>query len=116
MSAVVSAYAEEQTMRIPSMEAFAEMANAVSTPFHGRPRFVPDEDENTCAVQIVFKRPAAPAAAAMAPPPPAVTPSPPAPPSVHDHMSPVGQDNGEDHSPSVSEDISRGFIIIISST
>lgn len=47
------------TMKVPSMEAFAEMAHAASTPFHGR-RFVPEEDENTCAVKIVFKEPLPP--------------------------------------------------------
>ena len=51
--------ADDQTMRVPSMEAFAQMANAASTPFHGR-RFVPEEDENTCAVNIVFKKPELP--------------------------------------------------------
>ena len=32
------------------------MAKAASTPFSGR-GFVPDEDENTCAVDLVFKKP-----------------------------------------------------------
>ena len=49
-------FSEEKTMAVPSMEMFAEMAGAASTPFHGR-RFIPEEDENTCAVQIVFKKP-----------------------------------------------------------
>ena len=48
------------TMRVPSMEMFAEMARAASTPFSGR-QFLPDVDENTCAVDIIFKKPAAPA-------------------------------------------------------
>ena len=47
---------ENMTIRVPSMEAFAEMARASSTPFHGRV-FVPDDDENTCNVEIIFKRP-----------------------------------------------------------
>ena len=38
------------------MEAFAEMARASSTPFHGR-HFIPDEDDNTCNVEIAFKKP-----------------------------------------------------------
>ena len=61
-------------MAVPSMEDFAEMARAASTPFHGR-RFLPEEDENTCAVQIVFKKPAEPPVAPSRAPP--VSPSPP---------------------------------------
>ena len=70
-------------MAVPSMEDFAEMARAASTPFHGRRPFLPEEDENTCAVQIVFKKPAEPPAApsrvppATPSPPPAATPPPP---------------------------------------
>ncbi len=48
------------TMCVPSMEAFAEMAKAASTPFSGRRAFMPDEDENTCAIDIVFKKPTLP--------------------------------------------------------
>ncbi len=50
------------------MEAFAEMARASSTPFHGR-QFLPEEDDNTCNVEIVFKKPTLPTA------PPAVEPA-----------------------------------------
>ena len=46
-----------QTMFIPSPEDFEEMARMASTPFNGRRCFVPDEDENTCAIQIAFKKP-----------------------------------------------------------
>ena len=52
------------TIALPSMEAFEEMAHVVSTPYHGRRNFDDDYDdddckldENTCAVQIVFKKP-----------------------------------------------------------
>ena len=47
---------DNMTIRVPSMEAFAEMARASSTPFHGR-HFIPDEDDNTCNVEIAFKKP-----------------------------------------------------------
>ena len=49
-----------KTMFIPSMADFEKMANAASTPFTGR-GFVPDEDENTCAVNVIFKKPSVPA-------------------------------------------------------
>ena len=54
-------YDEEnpKTMFIPSLEDFNKMATAASTPFHGR-GFVPEEDENTCAVDLVFKKPILP--------------------------------------------------------
>ena len=54
-------YDEEnpKTMFIPSLEDFNKMATAASTPFHGR-GFIPDEDENTCAVDLVFKKPTLP--------------------------------------------------------
>ena len=48
------------TIALPSMEAFEEMARVASTPYHGRRTFDEDDDEvdpNTCAVDIVFKRP-----------------------------------------------------------
>ena len=32
------------------------MATVASTPFSGR-GFVPDEDENTCAIDVFFKKP-----------------------------------------------------------
>ncbi len=44
------------TMRVPSEAVFAKMARASSTPFHGRV-FLPEEDDNTCNVQLVFKKP-----------------------------------------------------------
>jgi hypothetical protein len=53
-------YDEEnpKTMMLPSMEDFEKMAKAASTPFSGR-GFMPDEDENTCAVNVIFKKPPA---------------------------------------------------------
>jgi hypothetical protein len=42
------------------MEDFAEMARSASTPFNGK-TFLPDEDENTCAVDLIFKKPVLPA-------------------------------------------------------
>lgn len=48
------------TLALPTMEAFEEMAQRVSTPYHGR-HYMPmheDEDGDTCAVEIVFKKPA----------------------------------------------------------
>ena len=45
-----------QTMFLPTAEDFEEMARKASTPINGR-RFIPEEDENTCAVQIAFKIP-----------------------------------------------------------
>ena len=45
-----------KTMFVPSMEDFEKMANAASTPFTGR-GFMPEEDENTCAVDVIFKKP-----------------------------------------------------------
>ena len=45
-----------QTMFLPSAEDFEEMAKRISTPISGR-RFIPEEDENTCAVQLAFKKP-----------------------------------------------------------
>ena len=57
----VEHYDEEnpKTMFIPSLEDFKKMATAASTPFNGR-GFIPDEDENTCAVDLVFKKPTLP--------------------------------------------------------
>jgi hypothetical protein len=43
---------ENVTIRLPSMEAFAEMARASSTPFHGK-FFLPEEDDNTCKIELV---------------------------------------------------------------
>ncbi|TRY72519.1 hypothetical protein TCAL_10504, partial [Tigriopus californicus] len=48
------------TLALPTMEAFEEMAQRVSTPYHGR-HYTPtheDDDGDTCAVEIVFKKPA----------------------------------------------------------
>ena len=49
-----------KTMFVPSMEDFAKMAQAASTPFSGR-CFMPEPDENTCAVDLLFKKPDVPA-------------------------------------------------------
>ena len=46
----------DQTMAMPTAEDFAEMAKMISTPMNGR-RFIPEEDEFTCAVQLAFKKP-----------------------------------------------------------
>ena len=50
------------TIALPSMEAFEEMAKMASTPYHGRRNFDDDDeddfvDPNTCAVEILFKKP-----------------------------------------------------------
>ena len=50
------------TIALPSMEAFEEMARLASTPYHGRRTFDEEDDDdeldpNTCAVDIVFKKP-----------------------------------------------------------
>ena len=51
------------TIALPSMEDFEEMARLASTPYHGRRAFDEDDededevDPNTCAVDIVFKKP-----------------------------------------------------------
>lgn len=50
---------EAKTMFVPSMADFAKMAQAASTPFNGR-GFIPEDDENTCAVNVIFKKPSAP--------------------------------------------------------
>ena len=65
---------DNMTIRVPSMEAFAEMARASSTPFHGRV-FLPEEDENTCKVELVYKKPAVPEPQDQPlPPPPPLSP------------------------------------------
>ena len=44
-----------ETMLIPDASEFEQMAKLSSTPFNGR-SFVPFEDENTCAVEIAYKK------------------------------------------------------------
>ena len=46
----------DQTMALPTAEDFEEMAKMMSTPMNGK-RFIPEEDEFTCAVQLAFKKP-----------------------------------------------------------
>ena len=46
----------DQTMALPTAEDFEEMAKMMSTPMHGK-RFIPEEDEFTCAIQLAFKKP-----------------------------------------------------------
>ena len=46
----------DQTMALPTAEDFEEMAKMMSTPMSGK-RFIPEEDEFTCAVQLAFKKP-----------------------------------------------------------
>jgi hypothetical protein len=60
----VKAQAKKQTnmtMVVPSEEDFDMMAQRMSTPCHGR-QFIPDFDENTCAIEIITKRFPAPQA------------------------------------------------------
>jgi len=48
-----------QTMILPSAESFMEMKSfmkVISTPNSGR-RFIPEEDENTCAIQLAYRKP-----------------------------------------------------------
>merc|ERR1719402_1327531 len=42
------------TMAVPNPQEFERMAQMASTPFTGRP-FLPDDDENTCAIQLVYR-------------------------------------------------------------
>lgn len=65
MSVVAASFIQEEedeeeenpkTFFLPSMEDFEKLAKAASTPYSGR-SFVPEEDENTCAVDLVFKKP-----------------------------------------------------------
>merc|ERR1719414_2716832 len=53
-----------QTIALPNEDDFERMAKASSTPFTGRP-FQCDQDENTCAVDIVYRN-----TTEMGPPPP----------------------------------------------
>jgi len=48
-------FAGNQTIALPEEEDFEKMANLCSTPFTGRPAFQFEQDENTCAVNIVYK-------------------------------------------------------------
>uniref|UniRef100_A0A0K2U3Z0 Mitotic checkpoint serine/threonineprotein kinase BUB1 betalike [Meleagris gallopavo] n=1 Tax=Lepeophtheirus salmonis TaxID=72036 RepID=A0A0K2U3Z0_LEPSM len=47
------------TMVVTSLEDFSKKAFVSSTPAFGK-RFMPDDDENTCAVPILFKKPIEP--------------------------------------------------------
>merc|ERR1719369_1102028 len=44
-----------QTIALPNEDDFERMAKMSSTPFTGNPRFYYEQDENTCAVDIVYK-------------------------------------------------------------
>ena len=52
----INSYPIDQTMALPTAEDFEEMAKMISTPMNGR-RFIPEEDEFTCAIQLAFKKP-----------------------------------------------------------
>ena len=53
-------FSGNQTILLPNEEDFGEMAKLSSTPFNGKPSHHYEQDENTCAVDILYK---------MAPPP-----------------------------------------------
>jgi len=48
-------FAGNQTIALPNEEDFDRMAKMSSTPFTGKPAFYCDQDENTCAVDLVYK-------------------------------------------------------------
>merc|ERR1719341_755925 len=48
-------FAANQTIALPNEDEFERMAKMSSTPFTGKPAFYCDQDENTCAVDIVYK-------------------------------------------------------------
>merc|ERR1719357_1306563 len=48
-------FAGNQTIALPDEEDFERMAKMSSTPFTGKPAFYCEQDENTCAVDIVYK-------------------------------------------------------------
>jgi len=48
-------FAANQTIALPNEDDFEAMAKLSSTPFTGKPAFYCDQDENTCAVDIVYK-------------------------------------------------------------
>ena len=52
-----------QTLLLPNEEDFGEMARLSSTPFTGKPSHHFEQDENTCAVDILYKMPPPPAPA-----------------------------------------------------
>ena len=59
-STIPKPFAGNHTILLPNEEDFGDMAKLSSTPFHGRPSHYLEQDENTCAVDILYK---------MAPPP-----------------------------------------------
>jgi len=52
---IAKPFSGNQTMALPNEDDFEAMAKLSSTPFTGRPAFYCDQDENTCAVDIVYK-------------------------------------------------------------
>jgi len=48
-------FAANQTIALPNEDDFERMAKMSSTPFTGKPAFYCDQDENTCAIDIVYK-------------------------------------------------------------
>jgi len=48
-------FSANQTIALPNEDDFEAMAKLSSTPFTGKPAFYCDQDENTCAVDIVYK-------------------------------------------------------------
>jgi len=48
-------FAANQTIALPDEDDFERMAKMSSTPFTGKPAYYCDQDENTCAIDIVYK-------------------------------------------------------------
>merc|ERR1712117_238701 len=48
-------FAGNQTIMLPNEDDFEKMAKMCSTPFNGKPSFEVEQDENTCAVNILYK-------------------------------------------------------------
>ena len=54
-------FSGNQTILLPNEKDFGEMARLSSTPFTGKPSHCFEQDENTCAVDILYKMPPPPA-------------------------------------------------------
>jgi len=52
---IAKPFSANQTIALPNEDDFEAMAKLSSTPFTGKPSFYCDQDENTCAVDIVYK-------------------------------------------------------------
>ena len=62
-------FAGNQTIMLPDEEDFERMAKMSSTPFTGKPSYHFEQDENTCAVDILYKQCPPPPDTDMGPPP-----------------------------------------------